>query len=107
MKKSRILQLSKIFAQASLNGASITVITRPPEDFDSVSQEAIKENTAILQDCGVKVICKPNIYQKFTVIDNKIAWYGNINFLSFAAAEESVIRLTSIDIAGELKETVQ
>lgn len=107
MKKSRILQLSKIFAQASLNGASITVVTRPPEDFDSASQEAIKENTAILQDCGVKVICKPNIYQKFTVIDNKIAWYGNINFLSFAAAEESVIRLTSLDIAGELKETVQ
>lgn len=107
MKKSKILQLSKIFAQASLNGASITVITRPPEDFDSASQEAIKENTAILQDCGVKVICKPNIHQKFTVIDNKIAWYGNINFLSFAAAEESVIRLTSIDIAGELKETMQ
>lgn len=107
MKKSRILQLSKAFAQASLNGASITVITRPSEDFNSAYQEAIKENTAILQDCGVKVICKPNIHQKFAIIDNKIVWYGNINFLSFATTEESIIRLTSLDIAGELKETVQ
>ena len=106
MRKNRISQLLKIISQAILNGATLTVITRPPEDFKEPKRETIKENTAILQNCGVNVIYKSDFHQKFTVIDNKIVWYGSVNFLSFGTNEESIMRFVSFDIAGELTDTV-
>ena len=45
-------------------------------------------------------------YQKFTVIDGTISRYGSVNILSFGKAEESVMRLESREIAGELIDTV-
>lgn len=106
MRKNRIAGLSKVLSQAKQNGANITVITRPPEDFKEPERETIKENAAILQNCGVNVIYKSDFHQKFTVIDNKIVWYGSVNFLSFGTNEESIMRFVSFDVAGELKDTV-
>ena len=99
-------QLSRTLIQAIQNGASVTVVTRPPEDFKEPERETIKENTAILQNCDVNVIYKSDFHQKFTVIDNKIVWYGSVNFLSFGTNEESIMRFVSFDVAGELKDTV-
>ena len=106
MRKNRISQLLKIFSQAILNGATLTVITRPLEDFKESERENVKENTAILQNCGVNIIYKSDFHQKFTVIDNQIVWYGSVNFLSFGTNEESIMRFVSFDISGELKDTV-
>lgn len=106
MRKGRIVQLSKVLSQAILNGAIVNIITRPPEEFKEPERETIKENAAILQNCGVNVIYKSDFHQKFTVIDNQIVWYGSVNFLSFGANEESIMRFVSFDIAGELTDTV-
>ncbi len=106
MRKNRISQLSKVLTQALQNEVSVTVITRPPENFKESEQETVKENTSILQNCGVNVIYKSDFHQKFTVIDNKIVWYGSVNFLSFGTNEESIMRFVSFDIAGELTDTV-
>ena len=106
MRKNRISQLLKVFSQTILNGVKLTVITRPPEDFKETEREAIKENTGILQNCGVNVVYKSDFHQKFTVIDNQIVWYGSVNFLSFGTNEESIMRFVSFDIAGELTDTV-
>ena len=54
----------------------------------------------------MNVIYKSDFHQKFTVIDNKIVWYGSVNFLSFGTNEESIMRFVSFDIAGELTDTV-
>jgi phosphatidylserine/phosphatidylglycerophosphate/cardiolipin synthase-like enzyme len=45
---------------------------------------------------------KPNIHQKFAIIDQKIVWYGSINLLSYGSAEESMMRIESNKIAYEL-----
>jgi superfamily II DNA or RNA helicase len=45
---------------------------------------------------------RPFEHQKFSVIDQKIIWYGSINLLSFGRAEESIMRLNSSNIASEL-----
>ena len=106
MRKNRISQLLKVFSQTILNGVKLTVITRPPEDIKETEREAIKENTAILHNCGVNVVYKSDFHQKFTVIDNQIVWYGSVNFLSFGTNEESIMRFVSFDIAGELTDAV-
>lgn len=106
MRKNRISQLSKVLTQALQNEVSVTVITRPPENFKESEQETVKENTTSLQNCGVNVMYKSDFHQKFTIVDNQIVWYGSVNFLSFGTNEESIMRFVSFDVAGELTDTV-
>ena len=96
----------KVLSQAILNGVSVTVITRSPECFKDSEQQTVMDNAELLKGYGCNVIFKPNFHQKFTVIDNRIVWYGSINFLSFGKTEESVMRFSSYDIAGQLIDTV-
>jgi len=56
----------------------------------------------MLESTGIKVVFKPNIHQKFAVMDQKIVWYGSINLFSYGTAEESIMRLVSYNIAYEL-----
>lgn len=107
MRKNRISQLSKVLTQALQNEVSVTVITRPPENFKESERETVKENTVSLQNFGVNVIYKSDFHQKFTVIDNQIVWYGSVNFLSFGTNEESIMRFVSFDIAKQLEDTVK
>lgn len=104
MNKNRLVQITKILSEATLNGVSTTVITRPPEDFDEKKRENITKNTALLNSYGVKVKYKSDFCQKFSVIDKQIVWYGSVNFLSFGTGEENVMRLCSFDVAGRLME---
>ena len=87
---------------AVLNGVSVSIVTRPPEDFKESEQKMVFENIEYLKNANIQVILKSNIHQKFTVIDEHIVWYGSVNFLSFGSSEESIMRLDSFDIGGEL-----
>ena len=66
----------------------------------------MRENIAYLEGYGVHVSCRSGFHQKYTVLDQETVWYGSVNFLSFGAAEESIMRLESIEIAGQLTDTV-
>ena len=106
MRKSRITQILRLLSEAMLNNAKIVVVTRPAEDFPEKDQKSVIENTQKLESCGIEVRHSAGFHQKFTVIDGQIVWYGSVNFLSFGAAEESIMRFTSHDIAGQLMDTV-
>lgn len=106
MRKSRITQILRILSEAMLNKAKVIVITRPAEDFPEKDQKAVIENAQRLETYGIEVRHKSGFHQKFTVIDGQVVWYGSVNFLSFGTAEESIMRFTSHDIAGQLMDTV-
>jgi len=106
MRKSRITQILRLMSEALMNQVKIVVVTRPTEDFPERDQKSVLENTQRLRGYGVEVRHKSGFHQKFTVIDGKIVWYGSVNFLSFGTAEESIMRFTSYDIAGQLIDTV-
>ena len=106
MRKSRITQILRLMSEALMNQVKIVVVTRPTEDFPERDQKSVLENTQRLRGYGVEVRHKSGFHQKFTVIDGKIVWYGSVNFLSFGTAEESIMRFTSYDIAGQLTDTV-
>ncbi len=55
-----------------------------------------------LFDSGIAVIQKPNIHQKFALMDQNTVWYGSINLLSYGTADESIMRFENMEIAGEL-----
>ncbi len=106
MRKSRITQILRLLSEAMLNNAKIVVVTRPTENFPEKDQKSVIENTQKLESYGIKVRYRSGFHQKFTVIDGQIVWYGSVNFLSFGTAEESIMRFTSHDIAGQLMDTV-
>lgn len=106
MRKSRVTQIQWLLSEAMLNNAKVVVVTRPVEDFPEKDQKSVIENTQKLESYGIEVRHRAGFHQKFTVIDGRIVWYGSVNFLSFGTAEESIMRFTSHDIAGQLIETV-
>jgi hypothetical protein len=60
-----------------------------------------------IENLNIGIMLKSNIHQKFAIMDEKIVWYGSINLLSYGSAEESIMRLESINIANELLGTCE
>ncbi len=107
MRKNRVSQFIKLLLPIAQNGVSVTVVTRPTEDFKELERGAVSENIEALKKAGISIKTKSDFHQKFTVIDNAAVWYGSVNFLSFGSHEESIMRFESADIASELLETVE
>ena len=97
--KRRVLCVLNDMANA---GAKITVVTKPPENYGEKDRTKITQCIELLTQHGITVITKDRIHQKFAIMDQRIVWYGSINFLSYGTAEESVMRIENVDIAGEL-----
>lgn len=106
MRKNRLTQTIKLLSQVILNGVSVTVVTRTPDDFKEKERDSVIQNTELLLGHGIHVKYKSEFHQKFTVIDQKAAWYGSVNFLSYGTHEESIMRFESYDLAGQLIDTV-
>jgi superfamily II DNA or RNA helicase len=100
LRKKRIQTILEWLKEPLQKNISITIITRPPESYKE--QERIKECIECLQSV-VTVVQKPNIHQKYIIIDNRLVWYGSINLLSFGSSEESIMRLESRELAAELE----
>jgi phosphatidylserine/phosphatidylglycerophosphate/cardiolipin synthase-like enzyme len=90
--------LEPVFAKK----VKVTVVTRPAEDFQNKDLTAWTEAIKHIENSGIHLVYKPNIHQKFAIIDQKIIWYGSINLLSYGSAEESMMRIESNKIAYEL-----
>ena len=88
------------------NNVRIVIVTRPPEEYKPADQNALREILGLLKTNGMHVVLKPNIHQKFSIMDQKIVWYGSINYLSYGNAEESVMRIESAHIASALMECI-
>ena len=94
--------LSYLFADKAI----VTVVTKPPEDYKDEDKPKIKECIGMLMEHNITVKTKSRIHQKFAVMDQHIVWYGSINLLSYGISEESIMRIDSVDIAGELLRSI-
>ena len=105
--QKRIGQMSGHFKELLNKNVTVTIITRPAEDYQVDKRNRLKALFSMLEAGGVRLVLKPKIHQKFAVVDHHITWYGSINLLSFGYSEESIMRLESSSIACELEERVQ
>ncbi len=104
--KRRTQQIIRNLEHVHAKKVKITVVTRPAEDFQNKDLTAWTEAIQQIETAGIHLVFKPNIHQKFAVIDQKIVWYGSINLLSYGSAEESMMRIESNKIAFELMESI-
>lgn len=113
VSKRRVDYMTQYFEQAISKNVKIIVTTRPVEEYREKDKFVLKCILDTLENMGVQLLLKSNIYQKFAVIDQRIVWYGSINLLSFGNAEESIMRLVGIhpfgkssNIANELLKSI-
>ena len=102
LSKSRISKMLPALEIASKSGASITVYTRPASDYPEKDVGRIEGLINMLKAKSIAIVERSKIHQKYAVVDGRVVWYGSINLLSFGSAEESIMRLESVVIAGEL-----
>lgn len=102
MRKARVVNILSLLAEPLSRSAKITVMTRPADNYKLSDQPGIVMLIGRLEDTGIEVITKSGIHQKYAIFDQRVVWYGSINFLSFGRSEESMMRFENTDIAGEL-----
>ena len=102
----RTHQIIRDLTPALSKKVKVRVITRPKEETGSRSLTAWEEAIRQLEAAGISLILKSGIHQKFSIIDQKIVWYGSINLLSYGSSEESMMRIESNNIAFELMERI-
>lgn len=83
-------------------GTKLRIITRSVEAYTVEQQTRILSALKLLEDTGAEIIKLPKLTQRYAVIDGAIVWYGDVNFMSSAKSEDTVIRLESPELAGEL-----
>jgi len=101
--KRRILSALNYMVAAN---AKVTVVTKPPENYAEKDKAKIAECIELLTQHGIAVKTKDRIHQKFAIMDQRVVWYGSINYLSYGTSEESVMRIENMDIAGELLRSI-
>ena len=106
VRKKRSMQMMHQLKTLISNNVRVVVVTRPPEEYKPADQSALREILGLFKENGIRVVLKPNIHQKFAIMDQKIVWYGSINYLSYGSAEESVMRIESAHIASALMECI-
>ena len=105
--RKRTLQMMPQMEAALRKGVKVVVVTRPVEDFGGKDSAGLQGTLDLIRGAGVGIVFRPNIHQKFALIDERVVWYGSINLLSFGSAQESIMRLESPNIAAELVKSVE
>ena len=106
VRKRRSLQMMQHLKPAISSDVRVVVVTRPVDEYKPADQSSLREILGLFKKNEMHVVLKPNIHQKFAIMDQKVIWYGSINYLSYGNAEESVMRIESAHIAGALLESI-
>ncbi len=106
MRKARLTQILKVLSPLTMSNVSVTIVTRPPDDFKDRNKQSVIDCSEQLKQYGIKVIYKSDFHQKFAIIDQSVVWYGSVNFLSFGTHEESIMRFENSDVAHQLMDTI-
>ena len=94
----------RLIKQKQEDGVKITVVTLNPEGYPEEKIEDTKNLVQILEKCAVKVRLQDYMHEHFAIIDGQIVWYGSMNLLSRAKADDNLMRVESKDAAQELLE---
>ena len=106
LSRNRITKLMQVLMSRIVDGISVTVVTRPSDDYRENQQMTVNQNVSMLENGGIRVRYKVGLHQKFTLIDGEIVWYGSVSTLAYNSQEDSIMRFASDKLAGALMDTV-
>ena len=85
---------------------SVTIVTKDINSYESSKKDDIIDIYNNIKNYGIKVIQKDKLTERFTVIDQKLCWYGSINYLAFSKETDNAIRIENGEIAGMMLDTI-
>ena len=107
LRKNAVRRIMKYLSKAISFGTSVKIITGLTTELKDSARKSMEDSIILLRSCGVNLTHKSNFYQNFVIIDNRIVWYGNVNFLGYDSAETNILRLVGSDVAMQLKDTLR
>lgn len=100
-KVYRMISLLKVRQEA---GVKVTIVTWHPDCYKYGKSEVRMELLGQLRNAGFDIHLMEEACEHFAVVDQKIVWYGNMDFLSKEDMEDNLMRVVSEDIAAEIME---
>lgn len=81
----------------------VTIIIYVKKASDETKNNKLQACIQLLENTGIRVEEKDDLSQKIAIIDEKVLWYGNINYLGYTEMEECCMRIEDAKIASEIE----
>ena len=101
LSKTEVQKFLPLVSKILSCGCKIFITTRVHEDKERWKKQ--QPYIDMLETAGAFVSGKENITQRLAVFDEKILWYGSINFLGYSEAEDCSIRICNAEIASAVE----
>ena len=101
---SKVYELINMLKEKQMSGVQVTIVTWTPDSYgfgDAAYWMQLHED---MRKAGFYIKTVEEYCDRFAVIDQEVVWYGNINLLAKDKADDSIMRVRSKEIAGELME---
>lgn len=79
----------------------VSVLTLEPSVFPERAEE-VQRLLSLLRNSGVGVQTFAEHHEHFVILDRRIVWYGNANFLSLRKDSDNVLRMENADAAADI-----
>ena len=100
----KVYELISMLKEKQKTGVQITIVTWTYDSYgfgDAVYWMQLHED---MRKAGFYIKTVEEYCDRFAVIDQEVVWYGNINLLAKDKIDDSIMRVMSKEIAGELME---
>lgn len=106
LNRQKVKRIISVLCKRQEVGVKVTIVTRHPDTCKYGRSETRMELLEELRTAGfeIKLVEEEDSFEHYSVIDNEIVWYGNMNLLSKEDAEDNLMRVCSKAIAAELLE---
>ena len=101
---SKVYELINMLKEKQMSGVQVTIVTWTPDSYgfgDAAYWMQLHED---MRRAGFYIRTVEDYCDRFAVIDQEVVWYGNINLLAKDKVDDSIMRVRSKGIAGELME---
>ena len=104
ISESKVYELINMLKEKQMSGVQVTIVTWTPDSYgfgDAAYWMQLHED---MRRAGFFIRTVERYCDRFAVIDQEVVWYGNINLLAKDKVDDSIMRVRSKGIAGELME---
>ena len=99
---TKVYEVIRFLKDKQINGVEITIVTWNPDSYGLGDAGYWMQLHEDMHQAGFYMKIVEDSCEHFAIVDQEIVWYENINFLSKAKLEDSIMRVQSKDIANEL-----
>ena len=98
----KVYELINMLKEKQMSGVQVTIVTWTPDSYGFGDASYWMQLHEDMRKAGFYIKTVEEHCDRFAVIDQNIVWYGNINLLAKDKDDDSIMRVRSKEIAGEL-----